>query len=145
MPHMDLQNIRGYICMIRLYFSLYKLHLIHKGMGCKDQLFLLVHALGTNDKNWKTNKINLTCSDSLTCHKRISSIAWITFAIWIMVCYIAFCIYATNTGARVSTVLVETCLVIGTLCIYDTFGLAFNVGIANIVPDTAARGSTSLF
>ena len=87
----------------------------------------------------------LTCRYSLTSHKCIPSITWVTFAIWIVVCNIAFGINTTNAWAWVSTVLIETCLVVRTFGIYDTLRFALNVRVSDVVPDTSTGSSASLF
>ena len=147
MLHMDLQNILEYICRNQLYFFLCKLHLNHKETGCRDQRFQLVLRLKKHNNDLKTTwrKIMLTCCYSLTSHKCIPSITWVTFAIWIVVCNIAFGINTTNAWAWVSTVLIETCLVVRTFGIYDTLRFALNVRVSDVVPDTSTGSSASLF
>ena len=76
--------------------------------------------------------ILLTCCDSLTSNKCISSVPRITFAKGEMIGNITGSIYTTQSRTRIFALLSNTCQVSRTFGVDHTFRLAFNVGVPNV-------------
>ena len=73
-------------------------------------------------------------------HKCIASIPRFTLAHCIVIGCCAEGISTAHPRTRVSALLIDTSLVSGAFSVDHTFWLAFNIGIANVVSNTFARG-----
>jgi len=80
----------------------------------------------------------LTGGDPSAGRKSVPLISWVAAALWDVVCHGAGGMSTTHTGARVTTVLVETSLVSWALSIDNALWLALNVRVSNIVSYTPA-------
>ena len=89
--------------------------------------------------------MKLTWCNPSALYKCITSISRITCALRHMICYMTCGMNATYPRTGVSTMIVDTSLVIWTLRVDCTFGFTLNIGISNIVKYACAWSCTSLF
>ena len=73
-------------------------------------------------------------------HECIASIPRLTLTDCIVIGRCAEGICTAHPWTRVSALLIDTSLVSGAFSVDHTFWLAFNIGIANVVSNTFARG-----
>ena len=90
-------------------------------------------------------KILLSGGDPSAGGKSVPLISWVAAALWDMVGHGAGGVDTTHPRARVTAVLIHTSLVPWALRVDNALRLTFNVGVANVIPDAATRGSASSF